>query len=338
MPQVVSINQALYDRLLAHNIVTQRYSAAVISRILKRLEVANRQFRLELLEAIESGSGVSRIDYLERLINQVESVRLAMLDSIESAINGELRTFADVAAEFQNTNLALISNTVNAAGGVQLRQLNSAQLYAVSYRQPWNGKLLKEGFDALKAQDLQITKEALRAGWIAGRGSAEITRELFGRISYKNDYGLLGKTRSNYQSLIRTSMQHFANQAARETSKNSLDLISRWQHLSKLDSKTSETCIALANHIYTDFDKVRWPPLHYRCRSTILSLVANYPAPATPDPDEWLAGLSGDTQDKLLGKAVAQGFRDGKITRDDLIKRVTLEPITLAELKAINKL
>lgn len=115
------------------------------------------------------------------------------------------------------------------------------------------------------------------------------------------------------------------------------------QHISVLDNKTSDTCIARAGKVWTypgyepqghNLPFAR-PPLHYRCRSRVTFIPAFDKTPAKDLTfDEFLKTKSTSYQDETLGKGRADLWRKGDITLTQLIDQSN-NPLTLKELRAL---
>lgn len=153
--------------------------------------------------------------------------------------------------------------------------------------------------------------------------------------------GVMDVSRRTAETLVRTSVASVQNTARLAVFEQNLDVIDEFVHLSRLDSRTSEICIARSNKRWNADTKkpighafpFQVPPLHPRCRSVLVPVVIGGKPPPDQTPDEWLASLSPDEQDSLLGKGKASLYRQGRITSKDLIDQ-TNRPLTLRELRA----
>lgn len=116
-----------------------------------------------------------------------------------------------------------------------------------------------------------------------------------------------------------------------------------WQWFSILDMRTTTGCALRAGLLYTlDYQPMghsipieRPPPRHWGCRSQLLPLM-RMPREGDIDLgsfDQWLAGLSPDEQDDVLGAGRAGLYRRKVITKADLVNQRG-RVLTLKELRA----
>jgi SPP1 gp7 family putative phage head morphogenesis protein len=156
--------------------------------------------------------------------------------------------------------------------------------------------------------------------------------------------GVMESVRRNARSLADATTHTAAHAGRLATMRaNGVDSV-RWFAI--LDAKVCPNCAMRAGKIWTIDGKPvghnivlpHPPPLHYWCRCLLAPL--KHPAGRPPDDggpqidrfEDWLAGLSQDAQDRLLGDGRAQLWRDGVITLSDLIGQRGLV-LSLRELR-----
>ena len=142
---------------------------------------------------------------------------------------------------------------------------------------PWKGRNYSEQIWGNTDNLGKDIRDAFVKGFIKGMGPADIAREL------RKKYNV---TRAQAETLVQTDGTNVINNATlRRFTEAGLTKYQFWAHL---DNRTTQTCRDHHLKIYDikDYEPgTNAPPLHYRCRSTIL-----------PDDDE--LGMEKDWQEK----------------------------------------
>lgn len=339
-------NQLLYNRLVDHQVDVSRLGNGVAKRLIGELNRIELTFRERLTGAIETQRTAFYTQRLEAVIAGIAEQRDRLLAQVQRQLDSELIEFADVAAEFEADALARATPP-----GVSPIVVSADIIIASTFSEPFEGVLLRDDIAAFTGAERRRMMQALRAGFVAGTPTPAIVRELLGATRKPNP-----RLRHQLRTIATTAIAHMSNTARRRTYAANADIIREYRHLSTLDSRTSRICMALSGTVYRELDAVRWPPLHRRCRSAILPTVL---PPDTLDPDappEWQAAETGPVdanlnysdwlrahkspaqQRDILGDNIYAAWRDGKLPLKELVDRVTLRPLTVAELRARGKL
>lgn len=220
--------------------------------------------------------------------------------------------------------------------------------------------------DWLKRQEgdtnFRIT-QSIRTGIGLGETNGQIMRRL-ANLKVKNlgDETALGITRRNLNTIVRTAVQDVTSAAQLATLDANADIIKAYQHLSTLDSRTSDICVARSGLTWTPIEYkpighdivFKRPPLHPNCRSKLIPVTKSFRelgldiADYTPSVRASMDGeVASDTtfaqfldrkgkafQDDTLGHGRAELWRAGKITLPDLLDPQSGRPLTLRELRA----
>ncbi|WPH60311.1 minor head protein [Vibrio phage vB_VpaS_SD15] len=133
--------------------------------------------------------------------------------------------------------------------------------------------------------------------------------------------GILKTSRSNAETLVRSSVQAIANDAKMRMYAANDDLLHGYQQLSVLDLKTSDICIARSGLAWTVEGKpignhkkrFRIPPLHWNCRSLLLPILKSW----QDMPGKVRTSLPGSMQASMDGLVSADQ------TYEDMLKRRT---------------
>lgn len=205
--------------------------------------------------------------------------------------------------------------------------------------------------------------QAIRTGISLGETNGKIMKRL-GDLKVKNigDQTALGITRRNLNTIVRTAVQDVTSSAQMKTLEANSDIIKALQHLSTLDSKTSDICIARSGLTWSVLDKkpighdivfIR-PPVHPNCRSKIIPVVKSFRELGLDIEDykpSVRASMDGEVaadttfaqfldrkgkafQDDVLGPGRADLWRSGKITLPELLDPQSGRVLTLRELQA----
>jgi len=192
------------------------------------------------------------------------------------------------------------------------------------------------------ATQFQFTN-LIRQGVIEGRTNDDLARQV--RDAFKTSM-------RSADSLVRTSVQAVSNGARLLTYQANDDILAGFMHLSVLDGRTSEQCMARSGKRW---DMQRRPighsipfamlPLHWACRSTLVPLLdehekidgtqasAEGQVPANWTFADWLETKTAEQQDAILGPGKAGLWRKGTITLTDLLDQ-SGRPLTLEQLRA----
>lgn len=202
---------------------------------------------------------------------------------------------------------------------------------------------------------------------IRGRATGRRNRyELNGReytyVEFRG--GLMDISTRNAKALVRTSVQAVASDARRETFLENQDVVKGVVQISTLDTRTTEICLAYAGKAWSlpdyepidhDLPYLGGSPRHWGCRSTEAPLLRSWEelgidlneaaggarrwsrldgeVPADISMDQFLRRRTDDQVDEMLGAGVADLWRSGKISLEDIINRQTGRPLSLRELE-----
>lgn len=207
--------------------------------------------------------------------------------------------------------------------------------------------------------------QAIRTGIALGETNGQIMRRIRGgteKLTQQSAQGtVIGITRSNLNTLVRTSVQELSSNAMLATYSANAQVIKALVSLAVLDGRTTLVCGARDQ---AEYDPVTLKPLngappyiaiprHFGCRSrwsirpkSFRELGLNADdyapsvrssldgeAPAKQTFEEFLAKKPKAWQDEYLGPGRAQLWRDKKLTLTDLLDQ-SGNPLTLTELRA----
>ena len=334
-----------------HQVYLQRYSTQVVNRIiaiLNRLDtrIVTRLQRSDLTDLTQRR--------LDDLLEAIRTINVEAHRQVAKELRGELREFAQYEAGFQSR---LVTGAVPV--DVDFITPSAQQLYAAVNARPFQGRILREWFRDLEANSFRRLRDTIRMGFIEGRTTAEIVRDIRGTRANGFRDGIQGISRRGAETAVRTAINHTATVARNETYKENKDLIKGVKWVSTLDGRTSAICRSLDGQVFK-VDKGPRPPAHPNCRSTTtpvlkswrelgidlqeapegtrVSLNGKVPGgetsqvPASETYQTWLSKQPAAFQDEVLGKTKGALFRRGDVTLDRFVDR-SGDEYTLDELR-----
>lgn len=325
------------DAAIAAQLDILRHTADVNKQVIALLEA----MRLDLIKQIPSTQQANKAR-VKALINKASTIIDDYYTQARGVVDDSLNVVAQVSA--QETVVGLPVGLVAALPTAnQFKSIVSNQMIEGAPSAEWWSR---------QSDDMAFKfANALRQGMAQG----ESTHLIVDRVNSIVD--LSGR---NSYSLVHTSIQQAANDAALATIKKNDDIYKGYRHLSTLDGHTSDVCIARSN-LEWDFEhnpighSLPWnpAPVHWSCRSRMMGILKSFreigfdidePKGLTRSSaegqiaretsfDEFLKRRTIAQQDEQLGVGRAQLWRDGKITLKQLVDG-NGNPMSLEALKA----
>ena len=137
----------------------------------------------------------------------------------------------------------------------------------------YNGHSIQGWFNKLGDDEAFKITGAVRTGLANGDSMAAMIRTIQGTAEQGFRDGIIETTRREATNIARTACNGVANDAKMAFYEENQNLISFLVYTATLDSRTSLICASLDGtkwKVPEDMDKVRTPPLHHNCRSTLL--------------------------------------------------------------------
>lgn len=339
---MASVNEEIESRLTRHQIDLQRLSKGTVTRVLSALKKSDSRIVQRLIKDDVSQLSRTRMEALLRDLRRI--IDNSYVDAT-GVLQIELNALAKYEGEF-------IEDMFGKVIPVKLETVTPSpeQIVAAVNNRPFQGKLLKEVYQELPASTFRKVRDTIRAGFIEGRTTDQIVRDIRGRASQGYKDGILAKSKRDVETVVRTAVNHTSNAAREYTYEANDDLIKGVRWISTLDSRTSPVCQARDGKIYEPGKGPR-PPAHFNCRSTTSPVLKSWQelgfdvdevpestrasmngqVPAGQDYDTWLRKQPRDFQDDVLGKTKADMFRRG--TKLDRFVDASGREYTLDELR-----
>lgn len=297
--------------------------------------------------------------------------------------------YADLAPELEEMarlEQQAVSEIYSAVGGVELIEvaqdkvtayINSATMILTSGSSVTAGtwaELYLASSESLARRVDGLIQQGFRDGWTYSQ-YLQAMRGTYNKSTKQYAGGQLTGVEVRYaDSLIRTGVMHYSNQATLKMFADNKDVISGVEFVATLDNRVTALCASLDGTIYPIGKVKNIPPLHPRCRSRLIGVgdgISNgryRPAvggKATDieayknkpkytgkksldvysveqigvkaDAEQWLREqpLAWLESSQAFGKTTAKLFKEGKLTLAEMMHSASNRPLTLAEIKAI---
>jgi SPP1 gp7 family putative phage head morphogenesis protein len=346
----MSVNDKLLSEIVAHEIDVLGYGNSVSRKVINILNKSDVTIFAKLNKIIdELPSQTINVNRVDKLLKPVIKANNEAYYQARRELQSEMREFTKQELDFQ-------TNIVNKESLVPIKTIAPEQVYAAALAKPFEGELLSEYFAKLSEQKATLINNAVRMGLIEGQTTSAIVKQIRGtrQLDYKD--GVLAITRRNAESVVLTSLAHFQNFAQESLYDANDDIIKGYRYTATLDTRTTELCASRDGSFFKMGEPKPSIPAHYRCRSRYvpvlksfkeLGLDANEFTPSTrasmdgqvPDKltySDWLGKQSEARQVKVLGKAKAELFREGKLSLDKFVAP-SGHVYTLDQLKELNR-
>lgn len=308
---MTSVNDAVFDRLVEHQIKVLRLASAAGDKVLNRLLTADREtFRMFGAKANDDG-GITRVDHTLSAMNKInEQAYKEILKFLER----ELTDLAHYEVEFSQR---LTENKLpyKYRAAVPPKPYTSA----IVHEEPLAGGLLSEWVEGLKTGRFTRMRAEVRISANAKENVLDTVKRIRGqkKLNYRDGVSL--RNARSARMLVNTVYNHVANKARIDFFNANKAIISGYMWSAILDELTCAQCAGLDGEVFPpeEFDFV--PPAHPNCRCVAVPLFGpideedyyDFSPPRKIKYDEWLRNQKASMQDELLGTERAAMFRRG---------------------------
>ena len=272
-----------------------------------------------------------------------------IIDSVYEDATGALQVELEGLAEYEGQyQLDLFRKTVPLR--IETVTPSAEQIIAAVNSRPFQGKLLREVYRELPQAAFRRVRDTIRGGFVEGRTTDQIVRDIRGTRAQGFKDGIVEQTRRQAEAVVRTAVNHTANTAREYTYERNSDLIKGVRWNATLDGRTTLICASRDGVVYKPGKGPR-PPAHFNCRSSTSPILKSWrelgfdadevpqgtrasmngQVPADQDYDAWLRRQPREFQDDVLGERKAALFRQG-VRVDRFVDRKGRE-YTLEQLK-----
>lgn len=253
----------------------------------------------------------------------------------------------------------LIASSNTAAGANIFRAIPpESVILAIGKNPVIEGALLKQWVSGLNDKMKFDFERSINLSMLQGESTQEASKRLT---------QVMGISMNQSETLARTAIADVSNRVREEVYNDNDDIIKGRRHVSTLDGRTSEICIARDGAEWDNNGKglnqlgkantFRRPPLHPRCRSYLEPILKSWSEidpsldwvneipettrasmdgqiPSSVTFTDWLKNKDKKFVEDLLGKGRAELYLSGRISVWDLVTKGG-RTRTLAELKAM---
>lgn len=177
-------NEKLLDKLIGHEVDLQHLSNAQVVAIIKILNSKDADLRASLIAAIDNlGQNLSAAS-VDAALSTVLRLNQSTFVDIRQAIDQATDGVISYEIAFQQGALqAVIPAVVQESFPIAAAQFS--QVKAIAQARPFQGRLLREWLDGIEASRAASVRDAVRAGVVEGRTTAEIVRNIMGTRAEK---------------------------------------------------------------------------------------------------------------------------------------------------------
>jgi hypothetical protein len=338
-----TVNERLLDATTNHAVDLQRYSNAVVHRIIGVLNRTDPDLFAQLTLAMQEGA--SSVERLDAMLQSVRYLNAQAYLQVDRELTSELRQFVEYEAGFQ-FSLFRAAVPPQILVQVDVAPVNVQQVFTAAYAQPFQGRLLKEWTAGIEAARMVRIRDAVRIAYVEQEPVAKIVQRLRGTRAKGYADGLLEIDRRGAETVARTAISHMAGVTRDRFIAANDDLVQAVRWVSTLDVRTSPLCRVRDGLRYTATEhkpiehKVPWGAgpgrLHMACRSCSAPVVKSWrelgfdldeleagtrasmdgQVPADQTYGEWLQKQSAKRQDEILGETRGKLLRAGGLPVD----------------------
>lgn len=364
-----NITEQLANELIKHGVNLARLEAGTRRKVIGVLNGLGKEFE-DKLRRIDP-TGPERMVYRDRrrqvyIRTVAESMDKAFRE-IERILGVDLKKTASMEA-------GLIANKMNASIQVELVSgaLTPELLSSiVSGTALFGGERLHDWYLAEKNIVKRALNSVIREGVLLGTPVQDMVRKINGTRAAGYHDGFMRGARARSTTIVRTAVNAITNETRDQVYNNNSDVIKGKQWLSTLDTRTSDTCIALDGQAWdlegkklegTTIDWRGPPPAHPNCRSTLVPVLKSWselnrnpairqrlkaaeqrikpttranmdgkPVSTKMTYEKWLGEQSKTRQLEVLGPTKYKLWKQDKLSLTDLIDQ-SHRPLTIDEL------
>ncbi|WP_348720371.1 minor capsid protein [uncultured Alcanivorax sp.] len=346
----MAVPDALVDSTVRHAVYLERLKAGEANQMADFLKDADREIRKKLL--MRSEIAAYKRDKLNRLLKEIDTLLTGLYAKQTAGLIGSLKELAEYESGFEARNLNSVVSAASFAVPAITTVWSAATLDPMSVRGSQGGKLLDPFIKDWARSEVEAVKNRIRQGAFEGQTNAEIVRSIRGTKALRYKDGLLDTTRRHAEAIVRTAVQHVASTARFQTWDANADLLTGYQWVSTLDSRTTQQCRSLDGQKFKLGEGPR-PPLHIGCRSTTVADLddgldfldegatrSSLTGPVDADLTyyQWLKRQPAAFQDSAIGPKRGKLLRAGGLSAErfsELQLDRNFQPLTLAEMRQL---
>lgn len=250
-----SVNDKLYDRTIDHAAMTRMFEENVqtdTKRIIRR-----HRTRLNKTLAANGTVGTSTLNnILKPEVNRFTA-------ELKNFLVDGMKDYGLTEVDFTTNNL---SKSIGVYANIRRPQATKVLEEIVGVNVRGDGNLAKR-IQGLGSGELTRMQTAINTGLAQGLTNEQIIRNVVGKTRL---------TEAHASALVRTSITRTQSVSQLAVLKQNREIMKGVRFTAVLDSRTSPICAHHDGQVY-DLDDNRFtPPLHWRCRSTLVPVVKSH--------------------------------------------------------------
>ncbi len=339
--QAAAAGEELAERLTRRAILGARYDAGLARDVISLLSELERDLVGQIADIDFTGVGnlSARRRRLTTLLDQTRKAIRAAYRRVRLLTERSLDELFEIEAEATRAAMHGSLRSVGVRLGVSLP--GETYLAALAEETLVMGQPLSSFWGRQEAALFNAFRGQMELGLTAGEAIPELIRRVRGGT--RNGAlvrGIMDTSRAHAAAMVRTSAASVGNGARFATFESNLDVVEKYQHLSRLDGRTTEQCTLRAGKLWDAKTKApighrvpfQVPPIHVNCRSTLIVVVVGADPPTNQNGEAWFNGLDTGEQDAIFGRGRAQLYRLGDLTLSQLFDQ-SGRPIRLGDLR-----
>ena len=268
---MATVNEQFFDALVRHQVGLIRLSGELKRKVHRLLDSTEADIATRIRRGLAQSAGMNTPADVRRLQTTLKAVRATRLKAWEQITPEWIEDLREVARdEVQFLNVA-----VNSVVPVTINTiLPSTQLLgSIVTHRPFEGRVMSEWASHLRRADINRIEGQIRIGLVQGESSPNIARRVVGTGRLRGRDGITELTRRQVETVTRTAVNSFTNQAKREFYEANSDLFSEEQFVATLDSVTTLICAGNDGKRFP-VGQGPIPPLHWQCRSLRVAVLS----------------------------------------------------------------
>jgi len=311
MPEL-TLTERIADNITARAIILDRVSVGLQRDIISSFRKLEREIYEEIraLSPVEVGPAYQRAR-LSKLLKQTRDTIRIRFGAMKVEHTTNLLDIGDTTARH-------LIKTQNAMVGVDIKtvSLGRQKLRSIIQNTQIEGAPSRDWWARQERGLHDRFADNVRGGMLRGRTTDEIVESMRGTRAASFRDGAFETNRRALKSLVRTSVQHIANDARIEQIKENSDITKAIKWVSTLDLRTTDICMALDGLTWDsetfepiDHDKeFPGPTAHWGCRSTQAPVLKDFDSLNNGNPIKTEAGGKTNAEAIFRRNAAAQGL------------------------------
>lgn len=263
-PNDDTVQARWFDANVRHQIGLLRVAGGLRNRLHKLLNDTEADLRHSIADILRRYTGTQRPADLARkqkLLREVEAIRNTAWEESRGILLAEVQALAIAEPRFMDALLRTVLPVQ-----IETTLPPAQQLRAIVTSRPFEGRILRDWADNIATTDVARIQSQIQIGLTQGEDLPTITRRVVGTVRLRGTEGVTELARRDAETVVRTAVNHTANQARAEFFRQNADIVDEELFIATLDSRTTPVCRSYDGDRFP-LGEGPMPPLHMRCRS-----------------------------------------------------------------------